>query len=156
MLTRWDPLREMLSLRSQFDKMFDNALVDSESWETASTWSLAIDVAETDDAYVVKASVPGIEPENLEITYSSNVLTIKGETKVEKEVNEAKYHMRERRYGSFSRSISIPSTVDVETIKADYDQGILTLTLPKADEAKPKRIVVKPKGVIEAELKDKG
>jgi len=155
MLTRWDPFREMMNLRSAFDRMFDNALVGAADYEAGSSLGLALDVAETNDEYIVKASIPGINPDDLEITYTANSLTIKGETREEREVEEAKYHMRERLYGSFARSITIPSTVDADKIEANYDKGILTLHLPKAEESKPKRIEIKSHKMIEGEMKDK-
>jgi len=155
MLTRWDPFKEMMNLRSAFDRMFDNALVGVADFESSSNWGLALDVAETNDEYIVKASIPGINPDDLDISYTANSLTIRGETKEEREVEEAKYHMRERRYGSFARSITIPSTVNADKIEANYDKGILTLHLPKAEESKPKRIEIKSPKMIEGEMKDK-
>lgn len=154
MLTRWDPLREVMSMRRAFDRMFDSALLDSSDFDSGRTLSLALDVAETADEYMVKASIPGIDPENLDITYSDNLLTIKGETQEESEVKEGKYHMRERRYGSFIRSITIPG-VKPDEINAQYDKGVLTLHLPKAEESKPKKIEIKSPKMIEGEMKNK-
>ena len=108
-LTRWDPYREMLGLRSMFDRFFDTSLASADADWQPLTWNLALDVSETDDEYRVSASLPGIDPDDLEITYDSNVLTIKGEMRKDDEVKEERYHLRERRYGSFSRSISLPS-----------------------------------------------
>ena len=155
MLTRWDPLREMMGLRRAMDRLFDSAMVGAPSWEGTSRWELALDVSESDDAYQVKASLPGIDPEDIDITYNANTLTIKGEIKEEKEVEEARYHVRERRFGSFSRSISLPSAIDASGIQANYDKGVLKLNLPKAEEAKPKRIEIKTTEMIEGEMKDK-
>jgi len=155
MLTRWDPLREMLGMRNAIDRMFSNALSGVADWEPTVEWGLALDVAETEDEYVVKASIPGIDPDELDITFTDNTLTIRGETKDEKDVEDAKYYVRERRYGSFARSISIPSTINADKIQAEYDKGIVTLHLPKAEEAKPKRIEVKPTKMIEGKMKDK-
>lgn len=159
-LTRWDPFREMWSLRNMMDRMMDRWMEPSWSattdWQPAS-WSLALDVAETDDDFVVKASLPGINPDDLEITYNNNLLTIKGEVKEEKDVDEQRYHLRERRYGSFSRSLTLPSTIKAEAIEASYEAGVLTLHLPKAEEAKPKRIPVhsvQAPQMIEGKVKD--
>ncbi len=158
-LIRWDPFRDLSNLRwwafrNEMDHMFDDSLFGSVQ---PAAWDLALDVAETDDEFLVKASLPGINPDDLEITYNANVLTIKGENKEEKEVDEKRYHLRERRYGSFCRSVSLPSSVKPEKIEASYDAGVLTLHLPKAEEAKPKRIPVlsgsSPK-VIEGKVKD--
>ena len=155
MLTRWDPFREMLSMRRQMDRMFDRAL--EPSWSDTPMWDLALDVVENKDDFLVKASLPGINPDDLEITYTDNVLTIKGETKDDQEVKEDQYHLRERRYGVFSRSISLPDRVKADAIQASYDAGVLTLKLPKVEEAKPKRIAINISGskMIEGKAKDK-
>ena len=157
-LTVWDPFREMTTLRHAMDRLFENALVYPQgAWMKPISWDLALDVAESDDEYLVKASLPGINPDDLEITFNANVLSIKGETKEEKEVKESHYHMRERRSGSFSRSISLPSTIDPDVIEASYEAGVLTLHLPKAEEAKPKRIQVQSgesQKMIDAKVKD--
>jgi HSP20 family protein len=142
-MIRWDPFREMVSMRNAMDRLFDNALGSMpEDWQPA--WSLALDVAEDANEFVVKASVPGINPDDLEITYDANTLTIKGETRAEEEREDTHYHLKERRYGSFVRSISMPSSIKAENIQANYESGVLTLHLPKAEEAKPKRISIQP------------
>jgi HSP20 family protein len=156
-LIRWDPFREMLAWRGAMDRMVDRAITVPDAWMETDSWNLALDVAETDNEFLVKASLPGIKPEELEITYNANVLTIQGETKEEKDVDEKHYHLRERRYGSFSRSISLPATVKQDAIEATYEAGVLTLHLPKAEEAKPKRIQIKNGGnpkMIEGKIKD--
>jgi HSP20 family protein len=154
-LVQWDPFREMMTLRSAIDRLFDQTFFSpGESWQ-ATTWQLPLDVAETENEFVVKASVPGIDPGDLEITYTNKTLTIKGELKEEKEVDEQHYHLRERRWGSFARSIVLPTPVRADEIKAHYETGILTLSLPKAEEAKPKRIAVQATGkMLEGELTD--
>lgn len=155
MLTRWDPLREMTSLRSAMDRLLDRAFIGEPEWESPRLMSFALDVSESDNEYQVEASLPGIDPEDLEITYTGNTLTIKGETKSESEKEGARYHMRERRFGSFSRSITLPSTVDASKIEANYEKGVLKLQIPKAEEAKPKRIEVKTPKMIEGKIKGK-
>jgi HSP20 family protein len=143
-LTRWDPFREMMSFRSAIDRLFDETVFNRQpDFEGQISWSPALDVAETGDEYLVKASLPGIEPDDLEITYSNNVLTIKGEMQSEREVEDQRYHLRERRSGSFSRSLSLPSIVDADHIQTSYTAGVLTLHLPKVEEAKPRRIQVR-------------
>lgn len=152
MLSRWDPISEMMSLRNALDRVFDSSQLDNSG--RAVTWGLPLDVTETDDAFVVKASVPGVDPDDIEITFTDNVLTIKGETKSEEETKESRYHLRERRFGAFVRSISLGSRIESEKINADYRNGVLTLTLPKAAEVKPKRISITGNGkVIEAKTK---
>jgi HSP20 family protein len=129
------------------DQFFDDALATpSSSW--SGSWDLALDVLEQDDRYVVKASLPGIDPEDLDITFENGVLTIKGEIREDHEVEEARYHVRERRYGAFSRSLTLPAGVDEEKIQANYEAGVLSLALPKSEAAKPKRIPVKTIGQV--------
>jgi len=106
-------------------------------------WNLAVDVAEDADTYIVKASVPGINPEEIEIALTDNVLTIKGETREEHESKETNWHVRERRYGNFMRSITLPHPVNAEQVEATNEHGVLTLRLPKAEAAKPKKIAVR-------------
>ena len=143
MLTRWDPFREVLSLRREMDRLFDNALTGTRAdGGTATSWDLALDVVENPDEYVVKASLPGIHPDNLDITFTNNTLTIKGEVKEDQEFDQAQYHIRERRYGTFARSLGLPSGIKGEAIQAKYENGVLTLHLPKAEEVKPKKIAI--------------
>ncbi|MCB9445913.1 MAG: Hsp20/alpha crystallin family protein [Ardenticatenaceae bacterium] len=142
-LIRWNPVREMMDLRREFDRLFESALdMPAFGGESVATWGLALDLVEKDDAYIVKASVPGIDPDDLEITLSENTLSIGGEFKEDKEIDENQYRMRERRTGSFCRSVTLPSQVNREAIEANYETGILTLHIPKAEEVKPKRIAI--------------
>ena len=143
-LMRWNPTREMMTLRNEFDRLFEKFLDLPQLQENRGLdWGLALDVAENDQAYTIKASVPGVSPDDIDITLSDNVLTIKGEFKEEKDVEEEKYHLRERRFGSFGRSVTLPVAVNAEAVDANYDNGVLTLTVPKAEEVKPKRITIK-------------
>jgi HSP20 family protein len=152
-LTRWDPYREMFTLRNAMDRLFASAYVGpSFAWQSEA--GLALDVTENPEEYIVKASVPGANPDDLEITYNNNVLTIKGEVKAEKEVEEQPYLLRERRYGSFTRSFTLPSNIKADAIQASHENGVLTLHLPKAEEAKPKRIPVQAAQVIEGKAAD--
>ena len=156
-IIRWDPFREMLSLRREMDRLFDNTFFSpGASWTQPTAWDLALDVTENNDEIVVKASIPGINPDDLEVTYTENTLTIKGEVKAEEEKEDSKYHLRERRYGSFVRSLSLPVGVKAEAIQANYDAGVLTLHLPKSEEVKPQRIAVKAGSpqMIDAKVKD--
>lgn len=156
MLSRWDPFREFISLRDNMDRLFDRTLSRMDSDFDTVNWALALDVIENNDEFVVKASLAGIDPDDLEITYSDNALTIRGETKMEQDVEESRYHLRERRYGRFARSVSLPAKIDSDKIEADYKNGVLTLHLPKTEEVKPKRISIKPEGskkMIEGKLK---
>ena len=141
-LTRWDPIREMSTMRNTLDRFFNERLFDMPlMWErNPESMSLALDVAEEADKYIVKASVPGVKPEEVEITVTDNVLTIKGETKEDTEIKEENYHLRERRYGSFMRSVTLPAPVNADKIEAVHENGVITLTLPKSETVKPKKI----------------
>lgn len=156
MLTRWDPFREIMSIRNTMDRLFDSVLSGTTLTWQPTVWDLALDVAENEDEYVVKASIPGINPDDLEITFSNNTLTIKGEVKEDKELEQAHYHLRERRYGSFARSVTLPAGIEADKIEAIYEAGVLKLRLPKAEEVRPKKIAIKtekPK-VIEAKASE--
>lgn len=153
MLARWDPLNEMMTLRNAVDRLFDASMNPLDATRQMA-WGLPLDVFENEDAYVVKANIPGIHPDDIDITFTNNVLTIKGELKSEQEVDEKNYHMRERRFGTFSRSLTLGDRVNGDKIQASYENGVLTLNLPKAEESKPKRIAIKSAGkVIEAKVK---
>ena len=156
MLTRWDPFQEMLNLRRTVDRLFDNASQDHD-WAQSTPWGLAVDVVENKDDFIVKASVPGINPDDLDISYVDDTLTIKGEVKSENEVKEDQYHLRERRYGTFSRSITLPTKIKGDAIEASYQNGVISLRLPKAEEVKPKRIAIKvgDQKMIEGKVKSK-
>ncbi len=152
-ITRWNP-RSPRRILQEFDRLFDDMLtLREQAGEVSSSWDMAVDVAEQDDMYLVKASVPGINPDDIEVTVTDSVLTIKGETVAEQEVNEGAYHLRERRHGQFSRSITLPAQVNTDAIEATCQNGVLTLHIPKSEAVKPKRIVVKTdEKVIEAQL----
>jgi HSP20 family protein len=154
MLTRWDPFQDMLKLRNAVDRMVEDVYSGESGLTRPSTWRLALDVAENEDEFIVKASLPGIKADDIEITYTENTLTIKGEVEHAKEINESQYHMRERRYGTFARSITLPSKVKTEAIEANYEDGVLTVHMPKTEEVKPKRIAIKASSpqVIEGKI----
>jgi HSP20 family protein len=148
MLTRFDPFQEMLTLRRAMERMFDGNINPDSNWQQPNAWGLALDVVENQDAFVIKASIPGINPDDIEITYNNDTLTIKGELKAEDTVEEANYHLRERRYGTFARRLILPCKINADAIDAAYAAGVLTLTLPKAEEVKPKRIAIKGSTVM--------
>lgn len=142
-LVRWTPSRELGSVWDAFDRMFEHSYAMPA--EQARTWGLALDVAENDNAYVVRASIPGVSPDDIEITLEKNVLTISGESRADESINTEEYRLRERRYGSFSRSLRFPVEVDADSIEAGYENGVLSLTVPKAEEVRPKKIALKVK-----------
>ncbi len=142
-LIRWDPFRDMMIMRRSMDRLLESFFGESSEWNEPVTWGIALDLVEKPDEFIVKASLPGVKPEDVEVTYSENTLTIKGETRQEEEKEDTHYHLRERRYGSFSRSITLPRGVKADAIEASYDAGVLTLHLPKSEEIKPKRIAIR-------------
>ena len=143
-LVRLEPYRDLLNMRHDMNRMFENFFAAPAIWkeEGDGLMNLDVDVVEQEHKFLVKASVPGIDPEDLDISMSENVLTIKGETHTETEKEEETYHLRERRSGRFMRSFTLPTPVKEEEIEATYENGVLTLEIPKAEEIKPKKIEV--------------
>jgi len=143
-LTRWEPVREMMSLREAMDRLFDDAFTRPLSVSGVSGMP-AIDLYQTNDDVVVKASLPGLKAEDVDITVTGETLILRGEFKQDNEQKETNYHLREQRYGSFERSILLPTDVEANKAKADFDNGILTITMPIAEAVKPKSITIKAK-----------
>ena len=143
-LTRWEPMREMMSLREAMDRLFDDAFTRPLSVSGVSAIP-NIDMYQTDDEVIVKASLPGLKAEDVDITVTGETLTLRGEYKQENEQKEARYHIREVRSGSFERSLLLPTDVKADRAKADFEDGILTITMPIAEEVKPKSITIKAK-----------
>ena len=141
-VTRWEPFREAVSLQEQASRMFNDLFGPSREESSLTSWAPAVDIFETAQELVVKVDLPDVDPKELDIRVENNVLTIRGERKFEKKVNEENYLRVERTYGAFSRSFSLANTVHTEAIKADYQNGVLTLSIPKREEAKPKQIKV--------------
>ncbi len=142
-IERWDPFREMISLRDAMNSLLQESFVrPGGPLMKESVASLPLDVVENENEFVVKASVPGVKPEDVEITVHGDTLTIRGQTQVEEEKKGETWHLRERRFGAFQRSLSLPVPIDSDKANASYDHGVLTLTLPKAEAAKPKQIKI--------------
>ena len=142
-MNRWEqPLRGAATLQDQINRMFSEGVGHAGQESNLTPWAPAVDIYETENELVVKADLPDVDPQNLDIRVESNILTIRGERKFESKVKEDNYLRIERAYGSFSRSFSLANTVNSEAIKADYQNGVLTLSLPKREEAKPKQIKV--------------
>jgi HSP20 family protein len=130
------------TLQDQINRLFNDAFERTGQESNLTAWAPAVDIHENEHELVVKADLPGIEAKDLDIRVENNILTIRGERRFEKKVNEDNYLRVERAYGSFSRSFSLANTVNPEGIKADYQNGVLTLNVPKREEAKPKQIKV--------------
>ena len=143
-LIRWEPVREMMTLREAMDQLFNDAFTRPVSMSGGSVIP-AIDLYQNNDAVIVKAALPGLKADDVQISVTADVLTLRGEFKQENEQKDTTYHIREQRYGSFERSIMLPSDVQTDKSKADFENGILTITLPKAESVKPKSITIKAK-----------
>lgn len=143
-LIRWEPFREMLTLREMMDRMIDE-IFEHPLGTTLIGQVPAIDMYQTDAEVVVKAALPGVKADDVQIIVTGDVLTIKGEIKQEEEQKGRSYHIREHRWGAFERNIILPTAVVADKAKAEFENGILTITLPKAEEVRPKTITVKAK-----------
>ena len=141
-VTRWDPFQDVLSLREAMNQLMEESFVRPAAGQSGTNFVPALDLSETAEGYLVEAALPGIKPEDVEITVENNVLTIKGETRQEAEDKQRNFHRVERRFGSFQRTIGLPTTVKADAIKASLEQGILRLEIPKAEEVKPRKISV--------------
>ena len=141
-ITRFEPFRGVFSLQDQVNRLFNEAFDRSSDEANLTPWAPAVDIFETEHELVVKADLPDVNPQDLDIHVENNILTIRGERKFENKVNEENYLRIERSYGSFSRSFSLANSVNSDAIRADYQNGVLTLSIPKREEAKPKQIKV--------------
>jgi HSP20 family protein len=146
-IERWQPFSELMSLRQVMDKLFEDSFVRPSRALAAlgEVTVLALDVYQTPNEVVVKATLPGLKPEDVSIDITGETLTIRGESKAEEEVKRENYLYQERRYGSFSRSVVLPSGLKPDKAEATMEDGVLTLTIPKSEEVKPKAIKVKAK-----------
>ena len=134
-LVKWEPFRDLARFQFGFDRLFDGV-------PFGTAWNPAVDIYETDNDLVLKAELPGIDQKDIDVQVENHTLSLRGERKVEKETKEENFRCVERSYGSFSRSFTLPETVDQEKIRAEYKDGVLTVTLPKRPETKPKQIKV--------------
>jgi HSP20 family protein len=146
-IIRWEPFRDLVGLQERMNRLFDesfrgiNRAGSEEDWGGGS-WAPAVDIYEQNGNIVLKAELPGVDPKDVDVRVENNILTLRGERKLENEVKRESYHRVERAYGSFTRSFTLPNVVDTEKIKAEYKDGLLRMTLPKKDEAKPKQISI--------------
>lgn len=143
-IIRWEPFRDLLSLQERMNRLFEEAgrgisRGQDDDW---GAWAPAVDIYEQGNDIVLKAELPGVDPKDVDIRIENNVLTLRGERKLESEVKKESYHRVERAYGTFMRSFTLPSTVDTANVKAEYKDGLLRVVLPKREEAKPKQIQI--------------
>ena len=143
-LTRWEPFREFATLQDRMNRLFRESFNDTGRDEslTTSSFAPAVDVYEDEHRVTLKIEVPGIEEKDIDVRVENNVLSVSGERKIEREEKEENYRRVERQYGSFTRTFTLPQTVDTDHVSANYDKGLLKITLPKKAEAKPKQIKV--------------
>lgn len=141
-ITRWDPFRELTSLQDRMNRLFQEQYGGRDEELTTSAFAPPVDIYEDEHNLTLKLEVPGIEEKDIDIRVENNVLTVRGERKLEKEEKEENFHRVERRYGSFVRAFTLPNTVDTDAARASYDKGVLKITLAKRAEAKPKQIKI--------------
>jgi HSP20 family protein len=144
-LVRWNPIRDFSVLQNQMNRLFEDVMgtLPGESNGRGNTnWVPLADIYEDDNDLIVRAELPGVDPKMVDVRVENNVLTIRGERPFEQKVEQENYHRLERSYGTFSRAFTLPATIDANKIRAEYRDGILNLTLPKSEKAKPKRIQI--------------
>ena len=145
-LIRWDPFRDLLSLQDRMNRIFEESFPKSRVFEgplATGLWSPAVDIYETDKAIVLKVELPGLSKDDINIEIKDDNLILRGERKFEKDIREENYHRIERSYGKFSRSFSLPGSIDRNKVDATFKDGVLEITIPKAEETKPKQIEIK-------------
>jgi HSP20 family protein len=143
-ITRWRPFRDVVSIQDEMNRLFDDFFgrpVLKTGW-TEGVWSPTVDISEDKENVIIKSEMPGMSKDDVKISIQDNVLTLKGEKKQEKEEKDKNYHRIERNYGSFCRSFQLPTSVKSDKVKASYKDGVLSVTLPKTEEVKPKEIPV--------------
>ena len=138
---RWDPFRDLLSVQDEMNQVFRRALGTGEASE-GRLWAPALDISERKDAYLVTVELPGVNPDDLEVTLEDGVLTIQGERRFSSESSDQQFHRVERRYGSFRRTVSLPTRTKADEIAAAFEQGVLEVVVPKAEEARPRKIQI--------------
>lgn len=146
-IIRWDPFRDLVTLRDKMNRLFEDAATGrgEEKELISSSWAPAVDIYEDETQLVLTAEVPGINEKDVEIKIDDNLLSIQGERKLEKETKEENYHRIERAYGSFYRSFTLPNYIDQDKIRAEHENGVLKITMPKKAELKPRKVkIIKP------------
>lgn len=144
-LTRWSPARELLEMADEMNRLMSNVFGDvtRETSFFKGTWSPAVDISEDKDNFYLHVELPGLKKDDVKVSYEDGILTIRGEKKAEREDKDVNYHRIERSFGMFERSFRVPTRIKEDNIEARFENGVLTITLPKAEEVKPKEIAVK-------------
>jgi HSP20 family protein len=155
-LTRWEPFREFATLQDRINRAFRESYAGRHDESLTSTFAPAVDVYEDEHQVTLKIEVSGIDEKDIDVRVENNSLTVHGERKIEKEEKEENYRRVESQYGSFTRTFTLPQTVDTEKVSANYDKGVLKIALPKKAEAKPKQIKVNVNSATEKTLEGKG
>jgi HSP20 family protein len=148
-IVRWEPFRDLVTIQDRMNRIFEDAFrgvprqgTSEEDWALGGSWAPPVDIYEHDGTLVLKAELPGIEAKDVDVRVENNVLTLRGERKFDQEVKRESCHRVERAYGTFTRSFTLPNVVDTTNIKAEFKDGVLRVTLPKREEAKPKQIQI--------------
>jgi HSP20 family protein len=141
-ITRWDTYSGLSGLQEQVNRLFESGFSRRADHSALTSWAPAVDIFETENELVVKADLPEVDEKDIDVRVENNMLTVRGERKFEEKTEKENYLRVERTYGTFSRSFSLPNTVNHEAIQADYKNGVLTVTLPKRAESKPKQVKV--------------
>jgi HSP20 family protein len=150
-IVRWEPLRELTTLQNEMNRLFGQVFeTPANGPSTMRRWMPAMDLVETEGHFVLRADLPGLSEEDVNIELEDRVLTISGERKSEHESAKDGYHRIERAFGSFSRSLTLPEGTNPEGVEANFDRGVLEVRIPKPEERKPRKISIAPKGTIEA------
>jgi len=145
-VVRWNPGRSVFTLKSDMDRLFDSFFADSvDSADSYYEVTPSVDIEETDQDFIIYAEVPGMKKDDIKITFENNYITLSGEKKALKDRKKENFHHAERRFGKFSRTMAVPTGVMLDKIEAEYEQGVITIKIPKAEEVKPKQIDVKVK-----------
>ena len=139
-INRFDPFRDITTLRDEMNRLFNRTVGDGVS--SGSAWTPAVDIFDTDQAIVLRAELPGLDPDDIEIEIDDNVLALKGERRFEETVQEGRYYRLERAYGHFQRNVTLPQGVKADEISATFDKGVLSVRVPKAEEVRPRKIAV--------------
>jgi HSP20 family protein len=141
-IARWNPSQQLAAAREPMYRLFDTFFSNGGEDLASRTWTPPVDIQETDDSYRIHAELPGLTKDDIQITLENNVLRLSGERKFEKDVKEENYHRIERTYGTFSRSFALPTLVSSDKVEAKFENGVLSILVPKAEQAKPRHIAI--------------